>query len=109
VNQRSKYRKYYSNQLSNYENKSIYGRKSDFFIKDNQNNIFLLAEVAGPPCKKKSKKEFFDYGRNHRNGKDELEYCNLSIIYNYGPSLTKQHVKKLMKEVNILLLQIHSK
>lgn len=108
VNSGSKYRKQYSNHLFDYKNKSTYGRKSDLFIKDGQNNVFLLAEVTGPPCKKKLKKEIFDYGRNYRNGKDEFEYHNLLIIYNYGPSLTEQHIKKLMK-INIFLLQIHGK
>lgn len=108
MNLGSKYRKHYFSKLSN-ENKSLYGRKLDFFIKDDKNNVFLLVEVASPPCKKKLKKEIFDYGHNHHNGKDEFEYCNLSIIYNYGPSLTKKHIKDLMKSVNILLLQIHGK
>ncbi|CAB5325737.1 unnamed protein product [Rhizophagus irregularis] len=101
-------RKHLSNQLFNNKNNSDYGRKSDFFVNDNQNNVFLLAEVTGPPYKRKPKKELFDYSRNHRNGKDELEYRNLSIIYKYGPSLTEEHIEKLMKVINIFLLQIHT-
>ncbi|PKK63234.1 hypothetical protein RhiirC2_717120 [Rhizophagus irregularis] len=109
MNLGSQNRKHLSNQLFNNKNNSDYGRKSDFFVKDNQNNVFLLAEVTGPPYKRKPKKELFDYGRNHRNGKDELEYHNLSIIYKYGPSLTEEHIEKLMKVINIFLLQIHKK
>ncbi|CAB4373307.1 unnamed protein product [Rhizophagus irregularis] len=108
MNLGSQNRKHLSNQLFNNKNNSDYGRKSDFFVKDNQNNVFLLAEVTGPPYKRKPKKELFDYGRNHRNGKDELEYHNLSIIYKYGPSLTEEHIEKLMKVINIFLLQIHT-
>ncbi|CAG8758721.1 22420_t:CDS:2, partial [Rhizophagus irregularis] len=101
-------RKHLFNQLFNNKNNSDYGRKSDFFVNDNQNNVFLLAEVTGPPYKRKPKKELFDYGRNHQNGKDELEYRNLSIIYKYGSSLTEEHIEKLMKVINIFLLQIHT-